>query len=185
MSKYCSAEACGPGSSSAEAELAWEKESPQVKSPCSEQRQNPHSRAGLTPKPWGVPLPSELSLPLPLSLVAGTAISDLSSLGLSPAHTQACRLYPGKSALPVPSQQLASSLPFPLPPSHCPTLKYTSPMNSFHWPWERGPISSGASNIILTIGLFTKGREVGYLTFVKQARLSGWIQSQDNDSRKP
>lgn len=97
-------------------------------------------------------------------------------------HTGLC-LYPAKPALPV--QRLASSLPFPLPPSHCPTLRYTSPTDSFHWPWEIGPISSGASNIILTIGLFTKGREVGYLTFVKHAKLSGWIQSQDNDSRKP
>lgn len=167
--------ACGPGFGSTKAELGWDKQNPPAQVPAVNRgRASTPAQTDSFPTPCGVPLPSKLYLPSPPGLGARTAISDLSVLWASSpcthrfvASTQGSRLC----LFGISSWPLLYLLTFH--PPTAPPLKQTSPMDSFHWPWERGPISSGASNITLTMGIFTKGRGVGYLTFVKQAELTG------------
>lgn len=70
-------------------------------------------------------------------------------------------------------------------PSSCPTLHATSPVNSFHRSRKYGRVLSavGVSNGTPSTGVFTN-RGGGQLTS-KEAKLSGFIQSQDEEGRKP
>lgn len=183
MGKYCSAECLWTQAfRSTEAELGSEKQSPQAQVPEGNKRGgSTPAQTDSFPNPCGVLLPSEFPLPSPLSRAARTDMAALSSGLCHHAHTDLSTQRSWRCLFGI-NGWLLYLCSFH-PPTATP-LKHTSPMNSFPWPWEIGPISSGASNIILTIGIFTKGREVGYLAFAKQGKLSDWIQSQDKWQQK-